>query len=67
MWDTIMLRKCQELTSYLLGNMKHFNLKASGPVLERSDTRVLRERILQLSASKSQKLGLNRMPSYATI
>ena len=43
MWDTLILRKCQELARYLLGKTDRFDLRTPRPVLERSDTRVMRE------------------------
>lgn len=59
-WDTLILRKCQELARYLLGKAARFDLKCPKPVLERSDTRALREKILSLSSSDSQKLRLGK-------
>ena len=59
-WDTLITRKCQELARHLLGKTARFDLRTPKPVLERSDTRVLREKILRLSSSDSQKLRLGK-------
>jgi len=59
-WDTLILRKCQELARYLLGETARFDLRSPKPVLERSDTRVLREKILRLSSSDAQTLRLGK-------
>jgi CRISPR-associated protein Cas1 len=59
-WDTLILRKSQELARHLLGKTPRFDLRTPKPVLERSDTRVLREKILSLSSSDSQKLRLGK-------
>jgi len=59
-WDTVILRKCQELARYLLGKCRSFDLTSPRPVLERSDSRQLRERILSLSQSDARKLGIGK-------
>jgi CRISPR-associated protein Cas1 len=60
MWDTVILRKCQELSRYLLGQTDTFDLKTPSPVLERSDTRKIREKILNLSGREARRLGLGK-------
>jgi len=59
-WDTLILRKSQELARYLLGKTNRFDLKSPNPVLWRSDTRALREKILSLSSSDAQRLRLGK-------
>jgi hypothetical protein len=59
-WDTVILRKCEELTRYLLGRRRSFDLSSPRPVLQRSDTRVLREKILSLSQPEAYKLGIRK-------
>jgi len=59
-WDTLILRKCQELARYLLNRTAKFDLKAPKPVLERPDTRALREKILSLSSSDARTLRLGK-------
>jgi hypothetical protein len=60
MWDTVILRKCQELARYLLGKSATFDLASPRPVLDRSDSRELREKILALSQSEAYKLGIGK-------
>jgi len=59
-WDTVILRKCQELARYLLDKTARFDLKTPKPVLERSDTRALRQKILSLSSSDARTLRLGK-------
>jgi CRISP-associated protein Cas1 len=59
-WDTLILRKSQELASYLLGKAAKFDLSTPKPVLDRSDTRTLRKKILSLSSSDAEKLRLGK-------
>jgi CRISPR-associated protein Cas1 len=59
-WDTLILRKCQELAHYLLNRTAKFDLRRPKPVLERSDTRALREKILSLSSSDARTLRLGK-------
>lgn len=59
-WDTLILRKCQELARYLLGKTVGFDLKSPKPVLQRSDSRALREKILRLSSSDARTLRLGK-------
>jgi len=59
-WDTLILRKCQELARHLLGKGARFDLMSPRPVLERSDRRELREKILALSHSEARKLGIGK-------
>ena len=60
MWDTLVFRKCQELTGYLLGKAPSFDQKSPRPVLERSDTRELRSKILALSQSEARNLRISK-------
>jgi CRISPR-associated protein Cas1 len=59
-WDTLILRKCQELARFLLGKTSSFNVTFPRPVLKRSDTRELREKILALPQSEAKKLGIGK-------
>jgi CRISPR-associated protein Cas1 len=60
MWDTVILRKCQELARYLVGKTDRFDLTSPHPVMERSNTHELREKILALSQSEARKLGIGK-------
>jgi len=59
-WDTLILRKCQELARYLLGKATRFDLVNPNPTLDREDTQVLRKKIQSLSGAQAMKLGLNK-------
>jgi CRISPR-associated protein Cas1 len=59
-WDTLILRKSQEVARYLLGKATIFELTSPRPVMERSDTRELRQKILALSQSEAYKLGIGK-------
>lgn len=59
-WDALIGLKVQEFARYLVGKSDGFDLKSPTPVLDRSDTRELRDRILGLSASEARRLGLGK-------
>jgi CRISPR-associated protein Cas1 len=59
-WDTLIFRKCQELAHYLLGKTAALDFTSPRPVLERSETRMLREKISSLSQSQARKLGIGK-------
>jgi len=53
-WNTLILLKVQEFARFLIGKSDKFDLKSPAPVLERSDSKELRERILSLSPSEAR-------------
>lgn len=59
-WDTVILRKTQELARYLSGKSKEISFVEPCPKLERTDSRDLRDRILQLSQCEAKALGISR-------
>jgi CRISPR-associated protein Cas1 len=59
-WDTVILRKGQELARYLSGKMAMLDLSTPKSVLERSETRMLREKIVNLSITEAKTLGLGK-------
>ena len=59
-WDTLILRKCQELARYLLGKATQFDLVNPNPTLDREDTQVLRKKIQSLSGAQATGLGFNK-------
>jgi CRISPR-associated protein Cas1 len=63
-WDTLILRKCQELARYLLGKAVGFDPKTPRPVLQRLDTRILRKKILSLSGPEARRLGLSKSTAH---
>jgi CRISPR-associated protein Cas1 len=63
-WDTLILRKSQELARYLLSKIDRLNLATPRSVLNRVDNRVLREKILTLSGREARRLGLNKSTAH---
>ena len=63
-WDTVILRKGQELARYLSGKMAMLDLSTPKSVLEWSDTDVLREKILNLSGSDARSLRLGKSTAH---
>ncbi len=59
-WDTLILRKCQELARFLVGKTEQFKLVTPQPVLTREDTRAVRDRIRNLTTSEAKKLGVGK-------
>lgn len=59
-WDTVILRKTQELARYLTGKKKEMNFTEPSPNIKRTDSLELRGRILQLSQSAAKALGIGR-------
>jgi len=63
-WDTLILRKCQELARYLVGKTARFDLNTPKPVLDRVDARVLRQKILSLSGTEAKRLGIRKTTAH---
>ena len=59
-WDTLIGLKVQEFARYLVGKSAGFDLKSPSPVLERSDSKELREGILSLSPSEARRLDIGK-------
>jgi len=59
-WDTVILRKTQELARYLTGKTKDVNFAMPSSSLNRTDSRDLRNRILQLSHKEAKALGIGK-------
>ena len=59
-WDTVILNKTQELARFLLGKSRSIDFIEPAPSLVRSDSREIRERILELSAKEAWKLGISK-------
>jgi CRISPR-associated protein Cas1 len=60
MWDTVILRKSQELANYLTKKRIAIDFMTPKPFLQRSDARELRQRILALSSSDALQLGVGK-------
>jgi len=59
-WDTVILRKSQELARFLVGRTNRFELTAPRPALDREDSRALRDKIRSLTSSEAKKLGIGK-------
>ena len=59
-WDTVILNKMEELGRFILGKSLYLDFTEPAPVLLRTGTRELRERILGLSVSDARRLGVNK-------
>jgi len=59
-WDTVILKKTQELARFLLGKSKQIDFIEPSPSLQRSDTRDLRNGILEMTQAKARKLGMGK-------
>jgi len=59
-WDTIILRKTQELSRYLSGKTEKPDFSEPKPNLQRTDNNALRKRILELSQSQAKQLGIGK-------
>jgi len=59
-WDTVIEQKTMELARYLTGKSKVLDLSGPKTVLDRTDSLELRKRILSLSMSEAQKLGIEK-------
>jgi CRISPR-associated protein Cas1 len=59
-WDTVIEGKTLELSRYLTGKSPSLDFSEPGPLLERSDSREIRERILSLSQPEAIQLGIGK-------
>ena len=59
-WDTIIVKKTQELARFLLGKSECLDFMEPSSSLERSDTQELRSRILELTQSEARELGIGK-------
>jgi CRISPR-associated protein Cas1 len=59
-WNTIILRKTQELAKYLTGKTKTIDFTEPTPTLERTDSQELRNRILKISQSEAKDIGIGK-------
>jgi CRISPR-associated protein Cas1 len=59
-WDTVIEQKTVELGRYLVGRSRRLDFSEPSPRLARADDRELRRRILDLSQSEAEKLGIGK-------
>jgi CRISPR-associated protein Cas1 len=57
-WDTVIQEMAAELGRYLIGSRPELDFSEPNPVLERSDSKAVREVILNLTQSQARKLGI---------
>ena len=59
-WDTVIREKAAELGRYLVGSRPELDFSEPNPDLERSDSRAVRQTILNLTQSQASKLGIGK-------
>lgn len=57
-WDTVIEQKLLDLGRYLVGKSPKLDFTEPSPVLQRSDSRELRQRINSLTSQEARKLGI---------
>ena len=59
-WDTVIEEKTSELARYLIGSRSELDFLEPVPILERTDSKVMRERILSLTSFEARALGITK-------
>jgi len=59
-WDTVIQQKTVELARYFKSSAGELDFTEPAPTLEREDNRELRERILSLSQSEAERIGIGK-------
>jgi CRISPR-associated protein Cas1 len=59
-WDTIMEQKTAELGNYLIGKSATLDFIEPTPLFERTDSRIIRDKILRLTQSDAESIGIPR-------
>jgi CRISPR-associated protein Cas1 len=59
-WDTVIEHKVLELSRYLTGKTLSIDFSEPVPSLERTDSKALRQRILNLTQSEANELGIGK-------
>ena len=59
-WDTVIEEKTNELARFLDGRSQILSFEEPAPILERSDSSILREKILSLTQSEAEKRGIGK-------
>jgi CRISPR-associated protein Cas1 len=59
-WDTVIQEKTAELGKYLTGRSSVLDISEPTPTLERTDNRLMREKILSLTQSEARKRGIGK-------
>jgi hypothetical protein len=59
-WDTVIEQKSNELGRFLTGKTPSLDFTEPAPSLDRQDDKVLRAKILTLTASQAKRLGIGK-------
>ncbi len=59
-WDTVILKKTEELGRFLLGKSETVDFSKPFPKILRSDSLEIRKRILELSQKQAKELGVSK-------
>lgn len=59
-WDTVIEQKTLELTRFLTSKLSMVDFVEPSPRLDRSDNRILRQRINSLTSDEAKKLGIRK-------
>jgi CRISPR-associated protein Cas1 len=59
-WDTVIRLKAQELANHVLGKRTNLNFSEPKPVLHRTDSEAIRNRILSMTTVEGRKLGIRK-------
>jgi CRISPR-associated protein Cas1 len=59
-WDVLIAEKVNELARFLTGKTPTLNFTEPPPVLERTDSKAVRETILNITQSEAKKLGIGK-------
>jgi CRISPR-associated protein Cas1 len=63
-WDTVIEEKTLELSRYLTGKTPNLNFTEPEPILERTDSLEVRERILSMSNQEARRLGVGKTTMF---
>jgi len=59
-WDTVIEQKTGELGRYLVGKSTKLDFIEPSPILARTDSQVIRDKILQITQAQAEKIGITR-------
>jgi hypothetical protein len=59
-WDTVILKKTEELGRFLLGKSESLDFIEPIPKIVRSDSLEMRKRILELNQKNAKELGISK-------
>jgi len=59
-WDTVIRYKAQELADHILGRRTQLGFDEPSPVLSRSDSEAVRNRILSMTVAEARKHGIRK-------